>query len=450
MGKSSPAPVDFEAAAIQEGDAARAVTEAQTWANRPTQINPWGRIDWTSEPIWDSSTDQYINQWTQQMNLTPGLQNALDAQIAMQSGRSSIAAGMLGDIAAAYQNPVDWSSFGGMMTPDIANQPDLWGHLQWDIPEYQTTGQVRQLNYGDLPGVDTPEFTLQRAEDATYDRMKTRLDEQFGAQQQALDIKLRNQGLVPGDEAYQAQMQNLGRTMNDAYMNAQNEAIMAGGAEAQRMFDMQSNRRGMFAGELQDLGAFANQAAMNEFNQMLQAGQAGWGNTLQAAQFQNLARAQGMDESYRQAQYYNQLREQAINELITQRGYTLNEAMALLSGTQVGMPQFSSFSQASKADTPQLLQAANMQAQQNASIASAENAGMEAMMSGLGTGIGMMGMFSDRRLKSNIKKIGQRNGVNWYSYEIFGKPQIGVMADEVPWAAFEHPSGYLMVDYSRV
>jgi hypothetical protein len=59
-------------------------------------------------------------------------------------------------------------------------------------------------------------------------------------------------------------------------------------------------------------------------------------------------------------------------------------------------------------------------------------------------------MFSDRRLKSDIQRIGTRNGVDWYSYTIFGKPQIGVMADEVPWATFTHPSGYLMVDYRRV
>ena len=71
-------------------------------------------------------------------------------------------------------------------------------------------------------------------------------------------------------------------------------------------------------------------------------------------------------------------------------------------------------------------------------------------MGGLGSIAGIAGMFSDRRLKSNIQKIGQRNGVNWYVYEIFGKPQIGVMADEVPWAAIDHPSGYQMVDYARI
>ena len=65
-------------------------------------------------------------------------------------------------------------------------------------------------------------------------------------------------------------------------------------------------------------------------------------------------------------------------------------------------------------------------------------------------GFVLFGMFSDRRLKSNIEPVGQSDGVNWYAYDIFGRREIGVMADEVPWAAFEHPSGYLMVDYSRI
>ncbi|GAG94484.1 unnamed protein product [marine sediment metagenome] len=61
---------------------------------------------------------------------------------------------------------------------------------------------------------------------------------------------------------------------------------------------------------------------------------------------------------------------------------------------------------------------------------------------------------SDRRLKKNIQKIGIHKGNNWYSYDYIwdadGSGNIGVMADEVPHAAQCHPSGFLMVDYSKV
>ena len=57
MGKSSPAPVDYEAAAIAEGEAAKEVTAMQTWANRPIQENPWGTVNWDAQEIIDTCRD---------------------------------------------------------------------------------------------------------------------------------------------------------------------------------------------------------------------------------------------------------------------------------------------------------------------------------------------------------------------------------------------------------
>ena len=64
-------------------------------------------------------------------------------------------------------------------------------------------------------------------------------------------------------------------------------------------------------------------------------------------------------------------------------------------------------------------------------------------------------MGSDRRLKSNIKRIGTHKlNIGIYEYDIFGKHQIGVIADEVeaimPDAVITHPSGYKMVNYSMI
>jgi hypothetical protein len=316
--------------------------------------------------------------------------------------------------------------------------------------------------------VDAPEFTQQRAEDSVYQRGMSRLAPQQASEKQALEIKLRNQGLAPGDEGWKSSMMQLDQKHTDATQALQNESIMAGGREAERMFGMQTGRRGMFEGELQnlfgnqmglrsmgaqellDLGNFANAAGQQEFAQNMAAGSQGYQDVLAAANFQNAARQQAYGERMGMTDYYNQLRQQGINEYLTQRGFTLNEIQALLNNQQVGVPQFNQFSNATKADTPQLLQGALLQGQQAAATASADNAFMNNLLGGASSLAGVAGMFSDRRLKSNISKIGERNGVNWYRYEIFGTPQIGVMADEVPWAAFEHPSGFLMVDYRRV
>ncbi|MCK0127379.1 tail fiber domain-containing protein [Erythrobacter sp. F6033] len=76
---------------------------------------------------------------------------------------------------------------------------------------------------------------------------------------------------------------------------------------------------------------------------------------------------------------------------------------------------------------------------------------------------GMMGMMSDRRLKENIRKIGDHPagfGLYLFDYKpefadlCEGQNVFGPMADEVqkvrPDAVSEHSSGYSMVDYARL
>jgi hypothetical protein len=60
---------------------------------------------------------------------------------------------------------------------------------------------------------------------------------------------------------------------------------------------------------------------------------------------------------------------------------------------------------------------------------------------------------SDRRLKTNIRQLGiTAGGHNWYEYDYIwgGGKQQGVMAQEVPHAAFDMGNGYLAVDYARI
>lgn len=102
---------------------------------------------------------------------------------------------------------------------------------------------------------------------------------------------------------------------------------------------------------------------------------------------------------------------------------------------------------------------------------SAQQQSNAASSAGWGSGIGALagaGMkayatnpaaFSDIRMKENVKHEGKTPaGTNIYSFEYkqefkdmagYGR-YIGVMAHEVPEAAFEHESGYKMVDYSKV
>jgi hypothetical protein len=67
----------------------------------------------------------------------------------------------------------------------------------------------------------------------------------------------------------------------------------------------------------------------------------------------------------------------------------------------------------------------------------------------------MAAMSSDRRLKSNIVRLGTHPlGIGWYEYDIAGRRERGVMADEVltvmPEAVVTMPNGYLGVRYDMV
>jgi hypothetical protein len=68
---------------------------------------------------------------------------------------------------------------------------------------------------------------------------------------------------------------------------------------------------------------------------------------------------------------------------------------------------------------------------------------------------GSAGTSSDRRLKSNIIRIGTHPlGIGWYRYTINNHSEEGVMADEVlavrPEAVTTDSAGYYMVDYSLI
>lgn len=70
---------------------------------------------------------------------------------------------------------------------------------------------------------------------------------------------------------------------------------------------------------------------------------------------------------------------------------------------------------------------------------------------------GIASIFSDRRLKRDIEKVGEYpDGLGLYKYRYVGEdePQVGVLADEVekirPWARGPNVFGYATVDYGAL
>ena len=293
-GKSQP---DYGDVAAAQGEENRQVVGDQLYANRPTQYTPWGYTNWTTEQI-DDGSGGTRDKWTQTQGLTPELQNILDKQIMIQGGRTDLAGMLTGRMGNEFGQAQDWAGLSPM-------------------------GQVPTSQYT-LPegGIDDPYQTRDRAEDAIYNKAASRLGSQFDSKRNAMEIKMRNQGIGPEDEAWKSQMRDLGMQETDAYGQAQFDATTGGRAESGQMFGQQ-------------LGL--NQ---NRFGQAMGANQQNFGQSMQGSQ------------------YANQIRQQQITEAMQKRGASLNEINALLSGQQVATPQMPNFSQSGQAQPAPIYQSA--------------------------------------------------------------------------------------------
>lgn len=139
----------------------------------------------------------------------------------------------------------------------------------------------------------------------------------------------------------------------------------------------------------------------------------------------------------------------AANQALTERNQPLNEMMAMLSGSQVQQPGYTS--------TPQTgvsgVDYAGLVNQDYQSKLAAHNAKMGGIFDIASAAAGGWAM-SDRRLKDDIKRVGKLdNGLSVYAYRMKGSdvPQLGLMADEVermnPGAVAEI-NGYKAVNYN--
>jgi hypothetical protein len=318
------------------------------------------------------------------------------------------------------------------------------------------------------------------------------------------------QGITAQNVANQAVAQNFGQGMaasnaaNSALQQNQNTALQqqaaANQAQAQQYAQAQGNAQ------------FANQAAAQGFNQSVtnqqlgnQATQQNFNNALATQQAQNQAIAQnfgqnvtsqqlanaaagqnyqqGMNtqaaqnaallqnqniasqqqqlanaaqlQQYNQnlggAQFANSAATQELQKQLALRNQPLNEITGLMSGSQLQMPSFQGYNPTNIAPAP-IFAGAQAQGAANLQNYGIQQSGANATTSGLFNLAGSAIAASDRRLKSNIERIGTHKlGIGIYEYDIFGGRQQGVMADEVekvmPEAVLMHPSGYKMVNY---
>jgi len=380
-----------------------------------------------------------------EQTLTPDLQAVVDNFLA--TGRN-----LSGTVNETLSKQFDTSGLPAR-AQNLTGADGLRKELSWNGPEARYTIDNAGKIQKDVGPNDFSADRL-RVEDALF----SRLNPQFERDQARQEADLIARGIRPGSKAYDNARDELNRSLTDARM----QTVLAGGQEQSRLSGLELNQ-GAFrnAAQQQQYGQNANDAAFYNSAQ-----QQNWQQSYAADQFANAAQNQGFNQNLAAGQFNNANRGSAIEEAAYLRSLPLNEINALLGGTQIAKPQFQNTPQPGVAGVDYTgLVNQQYQGQLAAYNAQAQNrAGMLGGLAGIGGSIfqgagaagGFGALFSDRRLKTDIKRIGTMdNGLPLYSYRyVWGGPvMFGAMADEVEViapAAVGEEGGFKTVDYGKL
>ena len=428
MCSSSPPPApDYESAARETARGNLEATRAAIRANRINQYTPYGRLTYKQTPVGKINYEAYNRALENYKN---PLQTRQETYQKLRDGEN-LSYG--GDSPGSEAIP-GWATIqpvrpdggqGNAPKPEdfMEYDPDTgWEQTMELTPEAQAAldqqlalnrkyGEVANLGFDRVRSIfENPELDVgalpRRAIDVgqtAQEALLARLNPQLQSQEEATRQRLANTGIGLGSDAFSREMAIQGQQANDLRL----------------------------------------QAALQGIN---------------------------LDQANRAA---------ALQEQAYLQDRPLNLINALRAGNQVQAPQFQQFAQQATTQGPDLLSATNAQYKAQMDAYNADQAAGSGMMSGLfGLGLGLAGLpvagvapgiaggslggnalkglFSDERLKKNIKPVGKMgNGLTIYSYEyIWGSPtQFGVMAQEVEKVipeAVSHVNGYKMVDYARL
>lgn len=352
--KKSKAP-DYRGAAEESGKWALEAAKWEAAANRPNMFTPWGAQTYQGTPGQPG--------YSTTVTLSPQQQQALDLQMALQTGRSNIGLGLMGQAGSELQTPGDfWNTL-----PQVGGAPNVPGFYGQGLPDM---GRVPPPDPSQVGGVQGPEVQdrLGSAYDPgfanqAFQRQMSLIAPTHEAKTEAMDVQLRNQGLVPGTEAYDSAMNNLRTQQGEEINRLSADAIDRGRAEQQAEYLRALGGGGQRFGQEASLADFLSQQQSGGFGAQMQASRYADEQRAQLAQEQMGFGQLGFGQEMQQAQFQNQLRQASIAEQLQREGWSLNKINAVLSGQQVGMPGMPSFANVNRPQTPDFLGAANMQGQ---------------------------------------------------------------------------------------
>jgi hypothetical protein len=406
---SAPPPIDYNQAAQTQGAQNRETAIAEWKLNNANQQTPWGTK--TTTQTGPGDTD-----YTVTTALDPADQARLDQQRELQGGMLALGKPALDRAAGMLGTELNTGNL-----PPMAYQVDTQG--------------MKNLDYSGLPGGvydvgDTGDIR-NRMEQAAWGKYIDRAAPMMQQQTEALNTRLANMGGVTTGAAAARQQAGLQASQGDQARQAIFDSILQGGNAAQQEQAMRLGAAGLWnTTREQDADLLARQTGFN-----------------------NQATQQDIQNAFANAALTNASRAQGLSEATALRQMPLNEIMAMLGGSQVNQPNFQPVTGTNIQPAPIFQGAQATGAQDQANYAQQMGA-WNNMISGLAGIGGTAAKFSDRRLKSNIVRVGMTpGGVPLYEYDIFGRRERGVMAQDmliVRPSAVSVRDGFLMVDYAQV
>ena len=195
FGKPPKAP-NYAAAAQEQGAQNIKAAELNAAMNRLDETNPYGSVKYTTTP--DSSVPGG-NKYSRAITLSPEQQRLYDLESGNQIQGQEVARTLGGRLADSVSNPFSLAPY----------------------------GQSSKISMDGISGDEV--------RDSLYQQGMRYAEPRFKRAQESQDVALRNQGLMPGTEAYDNAFGDLQESQNMAIGDLQDRAIQAGGAEQSRL-----------------------------------------------------------------------------------------------------------------------------------------------------------------------------------------------------------------------
>lgn len=302
-GGGSRVPAPDPNAAARQGREDRQTAWHEVQLNNPTEINPWGRQEYSLRPGADPHNlkpGDYISTTT----LTPELQAMLDETIRTQTGLAGMQQSALERVRQ------------GLASNNLSQTPDF------DYGSIDTSGNAFSAE-------------RQRVEDALYNRGARQLQSRFDQENAQRRARLAAMGFDPTSAGAVQTENNAANQQGLQYADLSDRSILAGGSEQSRLLSDQLNALATKA-DLRGQGISQNTALrtapLNELSALMS------GSQITAPQFSQMQRTNVNSTDIMGQERLNQ--EAAIaqrNQDVARRNATLT-GLATIAGAMFGSP----------------------------------------------------------------------------------------------------------------